>query len=265
MKKPAKTSLVIAAAVTAALFCNCEMQTAGSSVGTGNPTEIQVAFTGTGGSPQGVTGSMDIYAATQVTVPGFQPEPLAHFDINGDKSHSLLGSDLKGVADSLWPKSSHEGDSILRFNVVVKGDSQGVIIQDLGFRRADATFSVPDSLKNPSSKDGAVMVWGDLKEMVPFTISMDTAQFDPEQDYFLFLAGTGFHAENEGASFTFGAVPYGVHHASFLQLWKKNHGPASQSDSAYVYSIKSEFNTASPETISVGAISDSVPLPPEYK
>ena len=67
---------------------------AGSSVTTGNPTEIQVSFTGENG-PVALTGRVDVYGATQVPIPGFNPDPLASFDVADKQDFRLASEDCR--------------------------------------------------------------------------------------------------------------------------------------------------------------------------
>ena len=57
--------LALCGLAVAFALARCETQVAGTSVGTGNPTEIQVSFKNDSGS-MAVTGTLNVYASTQI-------------------------------------------------------------------------------------------------------------------------------------------------------------------------------------------------------
>src|SRR5688500_10651071 len=99
LRRKAAPWAVLVGCALALVRCGNE-EVAGSSVTTGNPTEIQVSFTGENG-PVAIAGRVEIYAATQIPIPGFRPEPLARHDVNGT-AFILTASHFEGIADSLW-------------------------------------------------------------------------------------------------------------------------------------------------------------------
>jgi hypothetical protein len=266
MKNPSRFISLSGIAIAAALLCRCDMQTAGSSVGTGNPTEIEVAFTGTDGAPKALTGTVDIYASTQVPVPGFQPEPLRSYVVDGESELVAKAEDFSSIPDSLWPRSSREGDSLYRFNVVVKGITEGAVIKGLGFRPGKTTFAIPEGLQKDPKLKSAVGVHAKITQLVAYTVMMDKGALTEFMDHYLFVAGTGFVAKNDNALFLFPALPKGSYEPSYLAVWQKGHGNQGGSDdSTGVYNLSSSFDTEKQDTLAIGSTRERIYLPSEFR
>ena len=251
---------VVLAGCSVALWWRCEMQTAGSSVGTGNPTEIKISFTG-GSGPAALKGRVDIFAATQIPVPGYRPEPLASIPVDGAMELILRAEILAGIPDSLWPKSSASGDSLYRFNLVVAGDSQGVVLRGLDYRRRSGEFALtaPD-LKAKQESGGRWLLDAAMAKLVDAGARIDPEILDPTKKHYLFLAGTNLFALADSGRFEFKSIPEGSYEMSFLSL-PLQHSVGSR-DSADVYGLISKLNTSRSDSIEVGDIIEVVPLPP---
>lgn len=135
-----KTGIAAMLLGCALVFARCDAgPLAGSSVTTGNPTEIQVSFTDENG-PVALAGRVDVYGSTQVPVPGFDSEPLASVEVSGQKDVILKPGHFTAIPDTMWPEGSLEGDSLAHFNLVITGDGKGAILRDMTWRRKAGEF-----------------------------------------------------------------------------------------------------------------------------
>lgn len=256
MSRKAMTAVLIA--FCAAALLRCEML-AGSSVGTGNPVEIKVSFTGASG-PAALTGSVDVFAATQIPVPGFRTEPIASFPVNGATEVMVRAEALGAIPDSLWPKSSRQGDSLFTFNLVVSGAAQGAIIKGLIYRKKEGDFALkPEDVEKFSDREARGDVKAALVDLVGAEARVDPASLYPDRNYYLFIRGTRFSALADSGRFVFPSLPKGVHELAYLSLPKEK--PGGTNDSAYVHALNLPLNTQSSDSLSVGGIIESVPLP----
>jgi hypothetical protein len=256
-----------AAALALSLGCGlallrCDTQVAGSSVTTGNPTEIQVSFTGDG-QPTALTGRVELYGATQIPVPGFQPEPLASFEVDGKEMFTLKAGDLNGIADSLWALGSKEGDSLVRFNLVVTGEREGAILRDLAYRIKEGEFALQEADSKRVVEDRARIV-AKINPMTDYQAIIDPSRLDPDRLLFLFLAGTGYAAESDGGFFAFPSLPEGSHSLSFITLPHDQHVVIGE-DTAIVYATDRPVMAGKMDTLAVTAVQFQVPMPDKYK
>ncbi len=238
----------------------CDMQTAGTSVGTGNPTEIQVAFTqDVAGTP--LSGRLELYATTQIPVPGFHPSPLATVAFSHADKVAITSDALKNVADSLWPAGSVEGDSIYHFNLVVMGDSAGAVVRDFGWNKLSKGFTVVTGALRSGDVE-AISVG--LKPWAPAAVRIDSAELSPNKDNYLFLYGTGFSARGVGGRFDFSALPPGAQNAYLISL-PTHADDASGADSLFIYGLKSSIQAGGTNSVGVGTFVGEVPLPDSLK
>lgn len=240
----------------------CDTQVAGSSVTTGNPTEIQVSFTGDG-QPTALTGRVELYGATQIPVPGFQPEPLATFEVEDAKDFTLKSSDLETIPDSLWPVGSVDGDSLARFNLVVSGAKEGTILRDLAYRFKAGEFAPPEADGKQVAEKRA-RISAEINPMTGYQAFIDPASLDPERHTFLFLAGTGYVAESEDGLFAFPGLPEGNHSLSFITLPDEEIILIGE-DTATVFATDRPIETGKVDTLAVTAVQFQVPMPDKYK
>jgi hypothetical protein len=242
-----------------ALFLSCCVdRVAGTSVGTGNPTEIEVAFKDESGGDLSITGDLSVYASTQIPVEGYAPQPLVKVPVSDADRATLKAGDFKDLADSLWPKGSRNGD-IFSFNVVVTGESQGAIVRGLTWRKDLDKFGLRDG--DPKIDEGVMKasIKGPLVPLVAFQGTVDTATFGILNDYHLFLYGTGYASRLSHGAFVFPKVPMEKLKAFLLVLPKKEN-LSSDIDSTPVFSLTG-FLEAGISNPVVGAFHEQVLLP----
>lgn len=250
---------VILAGACSALFFRCDTMMAGTSAGTGNPTEIQLGFLDSTG-PAPFTGWVDVFAATQIPVPGFRSQPLAHFQVDNAREFVLKGEDLASITDTLWPQSSRDGDSLVRFNVVATGEKTGVILRGFGYRVLSKDFSMAGVDSARKVNEERVGVKAALMPLVEAHAKMDPRSLDFKDKNYLFVYGTGISAKVDSGSgrFTFARVPKGHHEIAFISIPRK---PGIGNDSIAVYGSVSPLNTDKTDSISVAGILELVPYP----
>lgn len=234
---------------------------AGSSVTTGNPTEIQVSFTGENG-PVALAGRVEIYAATQVPVPGFRPAPLARREVDG-KSFTLTASLFEGIADSLWPPGSLEGDSLARFNLAITGGSQGAILRNLAFRLKEGGFTLEEGIGTEGA-GGAVSLKAGLTNLVEYKAFIDPGSLESARHNYLFLLGTGYAAKSDSGKFTFPAIPAGSHPLSFLTLPDRQFNTGKE-DTAEVFGVDKPLVAGKVDTVKADQLEFKLPLPADYR
>jgi hypothetical protein len=242
---------------------HCEDRVAGSSVTTGNPTEIRVGFTDEGGAPAAIAGRVEVYGATQIPVPGFRPEPLARFDVDGKAELRLMPGDFEGIADSLWPVGSWEGDTLVRFNLVVIGADRGAIVRDLGYLPDSGQFILKDgSWKQGEGRDAVISAG--LVDLVGYQAKIDPQRLDPNRFNYLFLIGTPYASKSNDGHFLFPALPDGSHRISFMTLPDKDRN-ASPEDTADVYAVDRPLVPGRVDTLSAFDLEFRLPMPDRYK
>ena len=236
----------------------CEDQVAGTSVGTGNPTEIQVSFRDDSDRAVSLTGALRIYASTQVPVSGYRPEPLLTVPLSGSVSASLKPVHFSGLTDSLWPQGSIS-EGVLWFNVVILGADRGAILSGLGYRKATADFIVKAQTEVSLGQTGIATRRLRVAPLVAFRGSVDTAAFSPALDYHLFLYGTGFTAKVNHGAFEIPGMPDGSYQAFLLSLPKPD-GTSSGGDSATVFETSAALQAVGSQ-LSRGTIHARIALP----
>jgi hypothetical protein len=234
---------------------------AGTSVGTGNPTEIEVAFTGGSGSVA-VSGSMDVYAATQIPVPGYAPAPLLRIPVANVRHAGLKASALAAVADTLWPASSVEA-GIRRFNVVVTGTDQGAILTGFAFRKDEGDFELRPEDSAAVRTGNVAAVKGTLTALAPYEAAMDPKRISPNWDYYIFIYGTGYMGKANQGLFSIPGLPQGQYEAHVVLLPAKEH-PTSGTDSAVVFNLTGPIEPGQ-DSLALGSEQTTIPLPDSLK
>jgi hypothetical protein len=259
LRKAASWAAVRRAALLGCAFAllHCEDRIAGSSVTTGNPTEIQVGFTGENG-PVALSGRVEIFAATQIPVPGFRPEPLARLEVNGT-TFSLKPDHFESIADSMWAKGSVEGDSVARFNLVITASDQGSILRDLGIRLKDRKFSLKDG-SFTAGMDGAVSMKAGFSAMAAYQVAMDTGSLSLRRLDYLFLYGTGWSATDSAGIFRFPALPAGTYRPSYIGIPTKDSQSQSPTDSVNIYGLDKPIEAGSSSVVR-GDVETRIPIP----
>lgn len=245
-------------AAAALALAGCGERFAGTSVGTGNPTEIQVAFRDSTGAPVTVTGSLQVYASTQIPVPGFAPNPLLTVDVAGASSASLKAEAFQSLADSLWPKSSVDSGT-RKFNLVLIGSKEGFVLSGFGFKKAAEGFS-------PRAEDDKA-AWTGAKAVVTSVVapldtlvgSVDTSTFNMKWNYHLFVYGTGFASQIEKGVYRLAGIPRRRYQGEIILLPSKN-SPEQLPDSTHVFDVNGVVG-ASLGTLTIGSLHETVPLP----
>ncbi len=257
--RPTALSTAVSAVFALLALAGCDERVAGTSVGTGNPTEIQVGFKdGTGSAA--LTGRVSVYASTQIPVEGYRPDPMLEYDLHDAGYASFKAADFAALPESLWAKGS-VANGIHAFNVVFTGATQGSVLTGFGFDKSKGAFVLrPGDAAAVWSEDrDLARVKDSLRMLVDMSGTMDTAGIGMYIDYHLFLYGTGFTSKIKQGSFTLRGVPDGIYDAYLIPLPRKN-SPQTGFDSAYVFATKSPL---SPGTSSVvpGDVHERVRLP----
>lgn len=233
-----------------------------TSVTTGNPSGIRIIFK-KDSTPISLNGVVEVFASTQIPVPGFSPKPLLRIELAEAKDIEIATSSINSIPDSLWPEKSTEGDSIQRFNAVITSDSLGLILENICFNRKKAgfSFSKEDSVL-PSNNSQAEII-ANLAQLTDYAGKTDTNQLSAFHDYYLFIYGTGFVSKGEHGIFMLPRLPIGTHNAFFLPLAKKPY-PVSSIDSATIFSLNGKLDTRT-DSLSRGPIYREIELPDSLK
>lgn len=239
----------------AAALAGCGDRVAGTSVGTGNPTEIAISFRDEAGAVVPVTGSIHVYAATQI--PTFASAPLFSVDVNAATSGSIGTQALAGVADSLWAEGSTEGAS-RKFNLVVQGQDQGVILKGFTWRKDEGRFGLRSEDGDAIRNGNRATIKGGLTPLVTLSGSVDTLDFYSKWDYHLFVYGTGFTSKIENGRFSLVNIPRGEY-TSHMILLPNPEGGASGVDTASIFGFTGLAGQAG--TLAVGPLHNRVALP----
>ncbi|MEO7424398.1 MAG: hypothetical protein ABI036_04375 [Fibrobacteria bacterium] len=253
----------LSALVAVCAFFGCDMQTAGTSVGTGNPTEIEVAFKNDSGSVS-ITGTMEVYAATQIPVPGFSPDPLIRVPVSGLSHATLQAEALAALPDSLWPATSVE-NGLYRFNVVVTGETEGSILKGFALRKDSGDFVLEPKYENTARHPGSAPVRGGMEPLVSIACTIDTAMLVSYYDDYLFLYGTGFKVKADAGSFVFPSIPKGEYDAFLLSLPGRGQGGIGVDDSLLVYGLSMGIAADKPNVLALTGVQATVPVPEPLK
>lgn len=242
---------------------HCDLQTAGTSVGTGNPTEIQVGFRNDSGAVA-ITGTMAVYASTQIPVPGFSPEPLISVPVTGASHAALTADAFKALADTMWPKGSIENGRY-NFNVVVTGENRGSIMRGFAFRKDSNDFVLRAEDADAPRDGGSATVKGAMAPLVEIICTIDSAALGPDKDDYLFLYGTGITSKGKAGRFVFSSLPEGDHQVYLISLPRKGQEGAGMNDSLFVYGLSAGIESGKDNALSYGGIQATVPVPEALK
>jgi hypothetical protein len=246
---------------TAFALMSCEDRVAGTSVGTGNPTEIQVSFKNDSGSVP-ITGTMNVYASTQIPVAGFSPQPLLSVPVSGAAQAALKADAFKALHDSLWPKTSIVNGEY-RFNVVVTGENHGTIMKGLAFRKDKMDFVLRAEDSTAPQTDRVATVMGAMMPLVTFQGVLDTNKMSAVWEYHLFLYGTGYSGKSEGGRFSIPKFPIGKYESHVMLVPTKAQQTSGQ-DSAVVFDLMAPIEPGV-ETLLLSANQIHIPLPDSLK
>lgn len=251
----------IAIAALAMIGCEDEGRLTGTSVGTGNPTEIQLGFKDGSGSVA-LSGRVSVYAATQIPVEGLSPAPLLTLDLHDADSALLKAEDFAALVDSQWPKGSVK-DGNYAFNLVVTGPSHGAIVKGFAYKRKISRFVL-------RPEDSAAMVNEDeaeirlpLAPLVDVTCTIDS--LDPVRNHYLFVYGTGYSAKDSTGTFVFKSIPAGSHSVHYIDLPRKDVGGSGPNDSLYIVDVKGDIAPGGANSLRLGEIHASIPTPDSLK
>lgn len=247
-------------AAAALALAGCVERLAGTSVGTGNPTEIQVAFRDSTGAPVAVTGALQVYASTQIPVPGFAPNPLLTVDVAGASSASLKAEAFRGLADSLWPKGSIDSGAYA-FNVVVAGGTQGAILRGFSFRKDGAAFDQRAQAAGDAIHGKVAEIEGTVLPLVDVECALDTNNISMNWDNYLFLYGTGYAAKGVKGGFVLHGIPRMRHSVSFISVPGKDTPAGGGTDSLFVYGLKVDIVPDMVNQAQLGDLQSRLPIP----
>jgi hypothetical protein len=252
-----KTALCAAAALLA--LAGCDERIAGTSVGTGNPTEIQLGFKdGTGSTA--LSGRVSVYASTQIPVEGYRPDPLLDYEVHDAASATLKAADFAALPESAWAKGS-VAKEIHSFNVVVTGASQGSVLAGFGFDKAKGRFVLrpEDDGAVWDAEGGRALLKDSLRSLVNLQGLLDTTNTSRIADYHLFLYGTGFSSKIESGGFLLRGIPEDKYAAFLISIPHKDH-QISGMDSTEVFSTSGSLSVET-TTLSRGDVYGRVRLP----
>jgi len=247
-------------AAAALALSACDGRIAGTSVGTGNPTEIQLGFRDSSGAPVPVTGSLQVYASTQIPVSGFSPQPLLTVDVAGASSASLKAEAFQGLADSLWPKGSVENGAYA-FSVVVAGQERGAILKGFAFRKHETRFVLPAADSGAAMLEDAIRINRIVSPLTDITCVIDTNTLSSTWDNYLFLYGTGYAAKSVSGKFVFHGLPEASHQVFLISLPRKDDPIGTAIDSLFIYGVSTGITSGAPNPLKVGEVQSTVPNP----
>lgn len=238
---------------------------AGTSVSTGNPGSVKISFK-EGDSQTVFSGKLEIFGSTQVPLPDLKPGPLAIFIVSDTFNAELSPENLRSIADSAWPPTSKDGDSIYRFNVVASDLRRGTIIRNLSYLKKSGKIISTDSSKTAVDSNGLQLRDAHLVPLVNVT-AITKGKFLASYDNYLFILGTGYIAIGDsGTHYTFTGIPSGIHDLKWLTVWKQGLGPAEVRDSLLFYELKSPFNTQGTGVFVIDDTARStIPIPPNFR
>lgn len=251
-----KTALCLGA-VAIVVVC-CDDQVAGTSVGTGNPTEIQVSFRNDSDAAVALTGSIRVYASTQIPVGGFLPAPLLTIPVDGGNHAGLKADAFKSLADSNWPKGSIE-NGIYKFNLVVTGQTSGTVLHGFSLNKIKGEFQLRPQDSALVVHENVATIKGGLAPLITLSGNVDTTTFNAKWYYHLFIYGTGFTAKIEHGEFAIENIPTGQYISHLLLVPSKDAGQSGV-DSSDIFSLGTPIGIGV-DTIRVGTKHDRVPLP----
>jgi hypothetical protein len=266
-------TLLRLACVLVAIACQTspDERISSTSISTGNPVGLTfhmekdskaIAFTGT----------LEIYEADQIPVEGYRPNPLLRIQLENSDSMRLDTSAITTIPHALWWDSLAEDsadaiDTLLEFNVVLKGDSLGAILKGFGFDTRSRRFI---SLMGTDGADSSGSVHVGLSKLVDYTGRIPPERINETKNYYLFIFGTGYEAKGIGDAtkgdsllFTLSKLPEGQHDASLISFPKED-GPLAGIDSTDVYSLESPLHTDS-DALQRGTLDRRVELPDSLK
>jgi hypothetical protein len=252
--------LVLCATLIACLGGKGSGPHSSTSVTTGNPTGITIAFQ-KDSAPVSINGKIEIFAADQITIRGFSPNPLLSIDLVEAKSAELKATALASLPDSLWPESSMVGDSILEFNAVISSDSLGLILKGLSYRKGDSAFF--DSGTRLAVAGSKAEFTAELTGLTEYVGVTDREKISNAWYYHLIILGTGFTAKGDDGVFTIPRLPTGQHEAFWILLPSEN-GHASTSDSVPILSLKGGLDTEL-DSLYLGPTQGLIKLPDSLK
>jgi hypothetical protein len=258
---PSYLSTAALCGVAAALaLAGCEDRVAGTSVGTGNPTEIQVSFRDDADAAVPITGTMKVYASTQVTVSGYDPDPLLTVSLAGASKAALKADDFTSLHDSLWTAGSIQG-AARKFNVVVMGAANGGVLMGFAYLKDKGAFELrAEDTKPVWDESGKVAaIRGRIKGLAEFKGAIDTTKLSGSLDYQLFIYGTGFTSPVVGGTFSFPKLPEGQYQ-SFLISQPKKDQQSTGADSATIFTTSAVLTAGNTE-LAKGDIHERVLLP----
>jgi hypothetical protein len=255
---PALKAAVCTAAVALA-FAGCDDRLAGSSVGTGNPTEIQVGFRDSAGAAS-VKGTLSVYAARQIPVEGYRPAPVLDYRLDGNGNAILKASDFEALPDSVWPKGSDSAGA-RSFNIQILGEDKGALLTGFVYHKDKHDFTLEkDEAPAWETEGSRALLAGTLSALTDMSGTLDTTGFSAYKSYRLFIYGTGYSAPLSSGKFTFSRIPRGSYQPFLISLPMRDH-LSGGSDSTDIFRITGTLSSSGPDSLARGAFFDRVRLP----
>jgi hypothetical protein len=228
-----------------------------TSVSVGNPSGILVKFRDQG-FPTNLSCQARIYAATQVPIHGFQSEPLAAFPLSAVGEFLLGFREMESIPDSLWSVGSIEGDSIVKFNIVLDGTESGAVVQGLIYHKRNRAFSMNGEISAPTM-NSLLTVNAAIVPMASTHVGLPEDTLASDQDHYLFIPGTGYYSAGHGSEFNL-ILPQGVYNAALLSLPKSASIPLDR-DSLPIIGLKAQLKPNSFNYTSRAGVIGWIPIP----
>jgi hypothetical protein len=243
-----------------------------TSISTGNPVGLTFHME-KDSKPIAFTGTLEIYETNQIPVEGYRPDPLLRIQIENSDSILLDISAITAIPHALWWDSLAEDsadayDTLLKFNVVFKGDSLGAILKGFSFDTRSRRF-IPSM--DTVGADSGGSVHARLSRLVDFTGWLPPNLIHRLKDFYLFIYGTGYYTKGirdatngDSLLFNLPKLPEGQHDAFLTSFPIKGNSPSSGSDSTDVLTLKSPLHTDS-NALQRGQLDRRIELPDSLK
>jgi hypothetical protein len=259
-----KTTLSVLCAL-AIFTCvrNAGQEVTSTSVTTGNPTGIRILFK-RDTLPVSISGHVDFFATTQIPLPSYSPNPILRANISNANEFQLEPDILMGIADSLWPKTSIDADSIYHFNLVVSDSSVGILLKDFGWNKKNNSFRIQLSNGELIDENQKMDLNGNLVLLKEVVCNIDPVTMSPDRTNILFIYGTGFWTIEKNGRFVFPALPKGEYELAHAGLPGRDR-PTSRFDSLDIYGINKKISTEKENFLIIKGIIEEIPLSDSLK
>lgn len=257
-----------------------------TSISTGNPVGLTIHIE-KDSKPIAFTGTLEIYEANQIPVVGYRPDPLLRMQLENVDSVHLDTSTITTIPASLWLDTLYQDsiwsdsawadslgrdtadahDTLLEFNVVLRGDSLGTILKGYGFDTRSRRFV---SASGTGKVDNMGSVHAGLSRLVDYIGRLPPDRISIYRDYYLFILGTGYTAKAVGDAgkgdsllVTLPGLPEGQHDGFLISFPRTDH-QGSGIMITDIFSLESPLSTDA-DALQMGSLYRIVELPDSLK